>query len=88
MKYAVIIGIALAGILLFLLASASSNTSLFAQHYPVILGLKFLALVVFVCLVNWIVQTIAGSSGVAGMETITVFPQPAAASPSQPDVRF
>ncbi len=55
---------------------------------PVILGLKFLALVAFVCLVNWVVRTIAGNGGVAGMDSITVLPQPAAATTSGPDVRF
>ena len=58
------------------------------SHSPIILGLKFLALVAFVCLVNWVVRSIAGSGGGAGMDSITVLPQPAAATTSQPDVRF
>ena len=40
MKTLLILGSALAGILLFLLATASANTSLFARHYPVLLGLN------------------------------------------------
>ena len=35
-----IIGAALGGILLFLLATASANTSLFSRHYPLLLGLN------------------------------------------------
>ena len=33
MKTLLILGIALAGVLVFLLATASANTSLFAAHY-------------------------------------------------------
>src|SRR5471032_2850252 len=40
MKTVLILGIALAGVLLFLLATASANTSLFAQHYSLLLGLN------------------------------------------------
>ena len=40
MKTLLILGIALAGVLLFLLATASANTSLFAQHYSLLLGLN------------------------------------------------
>ena len=40
MTYALIVSAALGGILLFLLAVASANTSLFAQHYPLLLILN------------------------------------------------
>ena len=40
MKRLLIVGFAVAGVLLFLLASASANTSLFAGHYPLLLGLN------------------------------------------------
>lgn len=40
MKVLLIIGAALAGVLLFLLATASANTSLFEQHYPMLLALN------------------------------------------------
>lgn len=40
MRVLLIIGAALAGVLLFLLATASANTSLFEQHYPVLLALN------------------------------------------------
>ena len=36
----IVIGAALAGILLFLLASASANTALFSRHYPLLLALN------------------------------------------------
>ena len=39
MKRLLIVGFAVAGVLLVLLASASANTSLFAGHYPLLLGL-------------------------------------------------
>ena len=55
---------------------------------PVILGLKFLAVVAFVCIVNWIVRSIAGTGGISGMDSVTVMPQPASATAPQPDVRF
>ena len=40
MRVLLIIGAALAGVLLFLLATASANTSLFEQHYPMLLALN------------------------------------------------
>ena len=40
MRALLIIGAALAGVLLFLLATASANTSLFEQHYPMLLALN------------------------------------------------
>src|SRR3954470_12015998 len=40
MKTVLILGIALAGVLVFLLATASANTSLFAEHYSLLLGLN------------------------------------------------
>jgi nitrogen fixation/metabolism regulation signal transduction histidine kinase len=49
--YALIVSAALGGILLFLLAVASANTTLFAQHYPLLLilnGIVAVALVVVV----------------------------------------
>jgi len=39
-KALLILGMALAGVLLFLLATASANTSLFAEHYSLLLGLN------------------------------------------------
>ncbi|KAF7600829.1 MAG: PAS domain-containing sensor histidine kinase [Candidatus Dactylopiibacterium carminicum] len=51
MKRLLVIVLALGAILLFLLASAGANTSLFARHYPLLLGLNFalaLALAVLV----------------------------------------
>ena len=40
MRALLIVGAALAGVLLFMLATASANTSLFARHYPLLLGLN------------------------------------------------
>lgn len=53
MTYVLVIGAALGAILLFLLAAASANTALFADHYPLLLGLNaaiaavLLALIVY-----------------------------------------
>src|SRR5580765_48787 len=43
LRYLLVVGAAAAGILLFLLASASENSALFDQHYPWLLGLNVLA---------------------------------------------
>jgi nitrogen fixation/metabolism regulation signal transduction histidine kinase len=40
MRLALLAGGALSGVLLFLLATASANTALFARHYPLLLGLN------------------------------------------------
>ncbi len=53
MKTLLILGIALAGVLLFLLATASSNTSLFAAHYSLLLGLNAVLAVALLALVGF-----------------------------------
>ncbi|MES2771093.1 MAG: ATP-binding protein [Pseudomonadota bacterium] len=53
MKYLVIVAAALGSILLFLLASASANTALFASHYPWLLALNAIVACALLCLVGW-----------------------------------
>jgi nitrogen fixation/metabolism regulation signal transduction histidine kinase len=52
MTYALIVSAALGGILLFLLAAASANTTLFAQHYPLLLILNGVVAVALLVLVG------------------------------------
>ncbi|MEW6688396.1 MAG: ATP-binding protein [Pseudomonadota bacterium] len=47
------LGAALAGVLLFLLATASGNTTLFASHYPLLLGLNAALAALLATLVAW-----------------------------------
>ena len=42
LRYMLVVGGAIMGILLFLLASASDNSNFFDQHYPWLLGLNLL----------------------------------------------
>jgi nitrogen fixation/metabolism regulation signal transduction histidine kinase len=58
MTYALIIGAALGGILLFLLAVASANTTLFAQHYPLLLALNVVSAIALVALVVYQLVTL------------------------------
>ena len=53
MKTLLILGSALAGVLLFLLATASANTSLFARHYPILLGLNLVLAAALAALVGY-----------------------------------
>jgi nitrogen fixation/metabolism regulation signal transduction histidine kinase len=53
MRLLIILGAALAGVLLFLLATASGNTSYFAQHYPLLLGLNAALAGLLAVLVAW-----------------------------------
>ena len=53
MRVLLVIVAALGGILLFLLASASANTALFATHYPWLLGLNGLVALALAGLVAW-----------------------------------
>ena len=53
MRMLLIIAAALGGILLFLLATASANTSLFARHYPLLLGLNAALAVALLALVGY-----------------------------------
>jgi nitrogen fixation/metabolism regulation signal transduction histidine kinase len=53
MKLLILLGAALAGVLLFLLATASGNTTLFAQHYPLLLGLNAALAASLAALVAW-----------------------------------
>jgi len=48
-----LIGAALAGVLLFLLATASANTALFARHYSLLLGLNAALAALLAALVVW-----------------------------------
>jgi nitrogen fixation/metabolism regulation signal transduction histidine kinase len=53
MRTLLIVGGALAGVLLFLLATASANTSLFAEHYPILLALNAALAALLAGLVGW-----------------------------------
>jgi nitrogen fixation/metabolism regulation signal transduction histidine kinase len=48
-----LLGAALAGVLLFMLATASANTTLFARHYPLLLGLNAALAALLAGLVTW-----------------------------------
>jgi nitrogen fixation/metabolism regulation signal transduction histidine kinase len=58
MKLLLVSGAALAGVLLFLLATASANVSLFARHYPLLLGLNAVLAAALAALVTWQVTTL------------------------------
>jgi len=53
MRLLLLIGAALAGVLLFLLATASANTALFARHYSLLLGLNAALAALLAALVAW-----------------------------------
>jgi len=53
MRMLLIIGSALAGVLLYLLASASANTSQLAQYYPLLVGLNAALAALLASLVLW-----------------------------------
>lgn len=56
MKNLIIIAASFGGILLFLLASASANTALFASHYPWLLGLNAVVALSLLALIVWQVR--------------------------------
>lgn len=58
MKNLIIAAAAFGGILLFLLASASANTALFARHYPWLLGLNAIVALSLFGLVGWQVHVL------------------------------
>jgi len=58
MKYLVIAAASFGAILLFLLASASANTALFASHYPWLLGLNAVVALSLLGLVAWQVRAL------------------------------
>ena len=53
MRLLLLIGAALAGVLVFLLATASANTALFARHYSLLLGLNAALAALLAALVVW-----------------------------------
>lgn len=53
MRTLLLIGAALGGVLLFLLATASANTALFARHYPLLIGLNAALAVLLAALATW-----------------------------------
>ncbi len=56
MKKLIIVAASFGGILLFLLASASANTALFARHYPWLLGLNAIVALSLFALIVWQVR--------------------------------
>ena len=58
MKYLIIAAASFGGILLFLLASASANTALFASHYPWLLGLNAIVALALFALIVWQVRAL------------------------------
>ena len=58
MRLLILLGAALAGVLLFLLATASGNTTLFAQHYPLLLGLNAVLAALLAALVAWQIHSL------------------------------
>src|SRR5271170_2787144 len=59
LRYTLLVTCAMAGVLLFLLASASSNTPLFERAYPILLGLNVTLSLVMVMLVGILVWRLA-----------------------------
>ena len=53
MKSLIVAAASFGGILLFLLASASANTALFASHYPWLLGLNAIVALSLLALIAW-----------------------------------
>ena len=53
MKRLIIVAASFGGILLFLLASATANTALFARHYPWLLGLNAVVALSLFALFGW-----------------------------------
>ena len=58
MRLLILLGAALAGVLLFLLATASGNTTVFASHYPLLLGLNAVLAALLAALVAWQIRTL------------------------------
>ena len=58
MKILLIVAASFGGILLFLLASASANTALFASHYPWLLGLNAIVALSLLALIVWQVRVL------------------------------
>jgi hypothetical protein len=58
MKSLIIVAASFGGILLFLLASASANTALFARHYPWLLGLNAIVALSLLALIAWQVHVL------------------------------
>ncbi len=53
MKVLLVVAAAFGAILLFLLATASANTALFARHYPWLIGLNVIVALALLSLVGW-----------------------------------
>ena len=53
MKSLIVAAASFGGILLFLLASASANTALFARHYPWLLALNSIVALSLLALIAW-----------------------------------
>jgi nitrogen fixation/metabolism regulation signal transduction histidine kinase len=56
LRYTLVIGSGLLSILLYLLASASENSELFDEHYPLLLGFNAVVAVILLGLVFWLLM--------------------------------
>ncbi|HQO29345.1 MAG TPA: PAS domain-containing sensor histidine kinase, partial [Accumulibacter sp.] len=58
MKILIVAAASFGGILLFLLASASANTALFARHYPWLLALNAVVALALLVSIAWQLQAL------------------------------
>src|SRR5260221_3857117 len=58
MRLLILLGAALAGVLLFLLATGSGNPTMFAEHYPLLLGLNAVLAALLAALVAWQIHSL------------------------------
>lgn len=63
MKFLIIAAAAFGAILLFLLASASANTALFASNYAWLLALNAIVALSLLALITWQLRSLWGSTG-------------------------
>ena len=68
LRYGLLAALAVGGVLLFLLASASTNSAFFERNYPVLLGINgVIAALLFVLVLALIRRLVGSYSGVVGL---------------------
>ena len=83
MTYVLIASAALGGILLFLLAAATANSPLFAEHYPLLLGLNAAIALALLGLVVYQLTILARQRPRWRFESLASGCRPEAAEPMQ-----
>ena len=76
LRYGLLVAVALSGVFLFVLASASGNTAFFERHYPVLLAINGVIAAALAILVLMLVRRLVKRVGASARDSRAASPSP------------